>query len=126
MRTPARDGQRPDASTWCLDVGYPSGYETRYAVLCVIDAVSGMGLAVEIQETFSGHDVIRILDRLVRKSGTPGALLLDGSLFGAYPALIGWATRHGIQLKRPSLDKPAGKGLAERALSREKALTGPL
>jgi hypothetical protein len=112
---------RPDTpgqsnSTWLLDIGYPSTRERRFTVLCIVEQRSGACLAMQIQETFQGDDVARVLEHLASVGGPPRVLKVDCSASFSDTAIVRWAADHKTQIVRFSAHMPAGKGLIERAM----------
>lgn len=112
-------------ATWLLDIGYPSAHGRRFSVLCIVEQLSGACLAMEIQETFHLHDVVRVLDRLASARGAPDALMVHGNALFNDATIVRWATSCGAQLVRPSVRAPSGKGPIERAIRSARAGLSP-
>jgi putative transposase len=63
-----------------------------------VPGASCAGPVLEAGASFSGHDVVRVLERTVAVTGVPASITLDhGSEFMS-KALEAWAFYRGIQL----------------------------
>jgi putative transposase len=116
LRTGAR--LKPQAmapgSVWCMDFAEDrllSG--NKFFAFLVKDEASAYGLAVEVERSFKGVDVERVLDGLVEVHGAPDFIRCDnGGQFIAF-VVKRWADRKGVQIAYIDPGKPWQNGSAE-------------
>ncbi|MBM4014037.1 MAG: transposase family protein [Planctomycetes bacterium] len=83
-------------------------------VLTIVDAVSRLAPALEVDTSLSGVRVTRALDRAIAAYGkTPGLLVMDNGPEYTSKALDQWAYARGVQLHWIAPEKPTQNGACE-------------
>ena len=85
----------------------------RFRTLNVLDTVTRECLRIEVDTSLPGKRVVRALDQLVERHGTPKQITLDNGPEFTGQALDAWAYAHGVQLDFIDPGKPMQNGYQE-------------
>lgn len=85
----------------------------RFRTLNSRDTVTRECLAIEVDTSWPGARVVRVLDPLVDWHGAPKRITVDNGPEFAGQALDAWASRHGVRLDFIDPGKPMQKGFME-------------
>jgi putative transposase len=77
-----------------------------FRVLTVVDQWSCQSPVLEAGTSFSGRDVVTVLDRVIRTSGAPASITVDHGTEFMSKALEAWAFYRGVQLDFTRPGKP--------------------
>ena len=116
----ARPARGPDASyrrrgeAWAMDFMQDTlASGRRFRTLNVLDTVTRECLRIEVDTSLPGKRVVRVLDQLVERHGTPKQITLDNGPEFTGQALDAWAYAHGVQLDFIDPGKPMQNGHQE-------------
>lgn len=73
--------------------------------LTIVDDATHEPVAIEVERATSGHDVVRVLDRLAITRGLPQVIRTDNGKACCGKAMVGWAHERGMQLRLIQLGK---------------------
>lgn len=97
--------QRGEA--WAMDFMRDTLASGRcFRTLNVLDTVTRECLAIEVDTSLPGKRVVRVLDRLVARHGTPKRITVDNGPEFTGRALDQWAYEHGVALDFIDPGKP--------------------
>ncbi len=85
----------------------------QFRTLNIVDTVTRECLAIEVDTSLPGQRVVRVLDQLVERYGTPKRITLDNGPEFTGHALDSWAYRHSVQLDFIDPGKPTQNGYME-------------
>jgi len=85
----------------------------RFRTLNVLDTVTRECLRIEVDTSLPGKRVVRVLDQLVERLGTPRRITLDNGPEFTGAALDAWAYQHGVELDFIDPGKPMQNGYQE-------------
>ena len=85
----------------------------RFRTLNVLDTVTRECLRIEVDTSLPGTRVVRALDQLVERHGTPKQITLDNGPEFTGQVLDAWAYAHGVQLDFIDPGKPMQNGHLE-------------
>jgi putative transposase len=80
-----------------------------FRVLTVVDQWSRQSPVLEAGIAFSGHDVVRVLERTVAGTDVPASITVDHGTEFMSKALEAWAFYRGVQLDFTQPGKPTDK-----------------
>jgi putative transposase len=105
-------GQR--GAAWAMDFMRDTLSSGRpFRTLNVLDTVTRECLVIEVDTSLPGQRVVRVLDQLVERYGTPKRITLDNGPEFTGQALDTWADQHGVQLDFIDPGKPTQNGYME-------------
>ncbi len=99
---------------WALDFVHDvvqAGRSIR--VLCVVDAYTRECLALEVETSFAGLRVTRVLDEIIARRGTPKAIRCDNGPELTSRHILAWSVERKIQLVHIQPGKPTQNGYVE-------------
>ncbi len=109
---PALIGQPGEA--WAMDFMQDTlASGRRFRTLNVLDTVTRECLRIEVDTSLPGKRVVRVLDQLAERHGTPKRITLDNGPEFTGVALDAWAYRHGVELDFIDPGKPMQNGYQE-------------
>ena len=85
----------------------------RFRTLNIVDTYSRACLAIEVDTSLPGQQVVRTLDRLVEMYGTPDRLRVDNGLEFVGRVLDAWVYTRKVQLHFIAPGKPMQNGHVE-------------
>jgi putative transposase len=85
----------------------------RFRVLTTIDEFSRESLALELDVSFTGERVTRVLDRLCDTRGVPTVIQSDNGPEFTSQAMDQWAYDHGVRLQFIEPGKPIQNAFVE-------------
>lgn len=92
---------------WSMDFVHDQLFDGRpFRVLTVVDQWSRQSPVLEAGFTFSGRDVVRVLERVTSDAERPASLTLDHGTEFMSKALEAWAFYRGVQLDFTRPGKP--------------------
>lgn len=110
--TPARPWQRGEA--WAMDFMLDTLADgRRFRTLNVLDVITRECLAIEVDTSLPGARVVRVLEQLVARYGTPKQITIDNGPEFAGHALDAWAYAHHVSLDFIEPGKPSQNGHLE-------------
>lgn len=84
---------------WSMDFVSDSLYDgRRFRALTVIDQYSREALAIEVDNSLTGHRVTKVLNKLCEMRTTPEAITVDNGPEFTSTALDKWAYENGVKL----------------------------
>jgi putative transposase len=103
-RVSGRRGPKPVAmrpnEQWSLDFMSDSLFDgRRFRVLTIVDNVSRVSPAIEVDFSLTGVSVVRVLERLAETVGVPQVLSVDNGPEFISKALDEWAYRRGVTIE---------------------------
>ena len=105
--------QRPQ-ERWSLDCLTDSLVDgRRFRVLTLVDNVSRVSPAIEVDYSLKGERVVAVLDRLKETVGRPERIAVDNGPEFISKALDAWAYRNGVRLEFSRLGKPTDNAFVE-------------
>ena len=112
-RGPKPLAQRPQ-ECWSLDFLSDSLADgRRFRVLTIVDNVSRVSPAIEVDFSLPGARVVAVLDRAAKAYGTPQRLSMDNGPEFISKALDEWAYRRGVRLEFSRPGKPTDNAFVE-------------
>jgi putative transposase len=85
---------------WSLDFLSDSLFDgRRFRVLTIVDNVSRVSPAIEVDFSLTGVRVVRVLERLAETVGVPQVLTVDNGPEFISKALDEWAYRRGVKIE---------------------------
>ncbi|CCF83925.1 conserved hypothetical protein [Nitrolancea hollandica Lb] len=110
--TPA-PAERPN-ERWSLDFLADNLVDgRRFRVLTIVDNVSRVSPAIEVDVSIKGDHVVAVWDRLKQRVGLPQRLAVNNGPEFISKALDAWAYRNGITLEFSRLGKPTDHAYVE-------------
>ena len=85
----------------------------RFRTLNILDTVTRECLRIEVDTSLPGKRVVRVLDQLVERHGTPTQITVDNGPEFTGEVLDAWAYRHGVALDFIDPGKPMQNGHQE-------------
>ena len=85
----------------------------RFRTLNILDTVTRECLAIEVDTSLPGQRVVRVLDQLVTRYGTPKQITVDNGPEFAGQVLDAWAYAQQVTLDFIEPGKPAQNGYLE-------------
>jgi putative transposase len=112
-RGPKPAAQRPN-ECWSLDFMTDSLVDgRRFRMLTIVDNVSRVSPAIEVDVSLPGTRVVAVLNRATALDGTPQRISVDNGPEFIAPALDAWAYRHGVRLEFNRPGKPTDNAFVE-------------
>ena len=99
---------------WSLDFltdGLANG--RRFRVLTIVDTVSRVSPAIEVDVSLTGERVVAVLERLKGTIGRPECIAIDNGPEFISKALDAWAYHNSVQLEFSRPGKPTDNAFAE-------------
>jgi len=84
-----------------------------FKVMTLVDNVSRVSPAIEVDVSITGNHVVAVLDRLKRMAGCPARLAVDNGPEFISKALDAWAYRNGVTLEFSRPGKPTDNAFVE-------------
>ena len=84
-----------------------------FKVMTLVDNVSRVSPAIEVDVSITGDHVVAVLDRLKRMAGCPARLAVDNGPEFISKALDAWAYRNGVTLEFSRPGKPTDNAFVE-------------
>ena len=98
-RVPMPPASRPN-ECWSMDFTHDALESGRaFRTLNVVDVVTRMCLAIEVDTSLPAARVVRVLDRLAAAHGRPRAITVDNGTEFTARATDAWAHAHGVELR---------------------------
>jgi putative transposase len=99
---------------WSMDFMHDQLFDGRpFRILTVVDQFSRQSPALEPRFSFSGRDVVTVLDRIIEHTGTPVSITVDHGTEFTSKALEEWAYLRGVKLDFTHPGKPTENGHIE-------------
>jgi putative transposase len=112
-RGPKPAAARPN-ECWSLDFMTDSLSDgRRFRVLTIVDNVSRVSPAIEVDVSLPGNRVVAVLDRASELYGPPQRIWVDNGPEFISKALDQWAYRHGVRLEFSRPGKPTDNAFVE-------------
>lgn len=112
-RVPCPPATAPN-ERWSLDFLTDRLADGRaFRVLTLVDNVSKVSPAIEVDFSLTGRRVTQVLDRAVAQYGLPKAICVDNGPEFSGRELDAWAYRHGVKLCFSRPGKPTDNAFAE-------------
>jgi putative transposase len=117
-RVPAPCPTRPNVA-WGMDFLSDRLVDNRrFRILTLVDHVSRVSPAIEVDASLTGERVVAVLERLVATSGRPGRIYVDNGPEFVSKALDAWAYRSSVELIFSRLGTPTDNPFIEAFNSR--------
>ena len=99
---------------WTLDFVHDQLSDgQKFRALTIVDVFTREALAIEVGPRLRGEHVVEVLDRIVRRRGTPKHLFADnGSEFTGHLVDL-WAYHHGVRIDFSRPGKPTDNAFIE-------------
>jgi putative transposase len=81
--------------------------------LTIVDNVSRVSPAIEVEVSLTGDRVVRVLEALRATAGTPQRIAIDNGPEIVSKVLDAWAYQHGVQVEFSRPGQPADNVFAE-------------
>jgi putative transposase len=112
-RVPPPAAERPN-QRWSMDfVADRLADGRRFRILTLVDNVSRVSPAMEVDFSLTGERVVVVLDRLKATGGLPETISVDNGPEFISRALDAWAHRHGVKLEFSRPGKPTDNPFIE-------------
>lgn len=113
QRNPLKRPERPNEQ-WGMDFIHDTlANGSTFRCLVVEDILSRMALALEVSRSFSGQQVLAVLERLAVTRGYPFSITVDNGPEFVCEKLRSWAAQHSVELCFIQPGKPMQNGFVE-------------
>lgn len=113
QRKPLQQPKRPNEQ-WGMDFIHDTLADgTTFRCLVVEDIFSRMALALEVNRSLSGGQVLAVLERLAATRGVPSSITVDNGPEFVCEKLRTWAARRAVELRFIQPGKPMQNGFVE-------------